>query len=123
MYSIHLLGYGFESWHKGYRLYDQTKKWVLHSRDVIFNETTCGFVEDQEYHVSEKPLIEVQVQTESSSEDNIEITNQDEPEETHGESSQALAARQSAHNDYNIPPTRYVCGRGIIKLANSLQIP
>ena len=40
---IHL-EYGNET--KGYQLQDQKTKQVLHSRDIVINQQTCGFVEE-----------------------------------------------------------------------------
>ena len=68
-----LLGYGSVT--KGYCLFDIKLKRVIHSRDVIFDETTCGFIEDHPNTVPESPMVEVQLQ---DNEDNI---NQEEPAE------------------------------------------
>ena len=39
------LGYGDVT--KGYRFYDPSKARVIHSQDVIFDETSLGFEKDQ----------------------------------------------------------------------------
>ncbi len=50
------MGYGETT--KGYRLYDQTKKKVFFSRDVIFNEQKCGFEQSSEVEPQKRVYLE-----------------------------------------------------------------
>ena len=59
-----LLGYGTTT--KGYRLYDPLKKKVFYSRDVIFNEQRCGFVEPSQTQKESQPLVHLEYSDESS---------------------------------------------------------
>ena len=58
-----MLGYGASQ--KGYRLYDVERMKVIHSRDVVFDETTLPGIEKQdvpkyiELEIEEEPVIEV----------------------------------------------------------------
>ena len=72
-----LLGYGSET--KGYRLYDQTKKRVFLSRDVIFNEQEVNGLSDESLN-SEEPLPLVEVQLPSLETSNDESTKETEAE-------------------------------------------
>lgn len=49
-----LLGYGIQT--KGYRLYDLTRRRVLHSRDVIFNELEVGAQKENSNQEQEKDI-------------------------------------------------------------------
>ena len=51
------LGYGDTT--KGYRLYDTAKSRVIHSRDVVFDETSFGFEEE---HDVEEPVVELNIE-------------------------------------------------------------
>ena len=57
-----LLGYGTNQ--KGYRLYDVKRKKIVHSRDVVFDETSLPGIEKEttikyvELEVSEEPIVE-----------------------------------------------------------------
>ena len=52
-----LLGYGTET--KGYRLYDLERAKVFYSRDVVFNESSCGIeVPSEEEKKNETPYVE-----------------------------------------------------------------
>ena len=57
-----LLGYGTNQ--KGYRLYDVKHKKIVHSRDVVFDETFLSGIEKEttikyvELEVSEEPIVE-----------------------------------------------------------------
>ena len=57
-----LLGYGTNQ--KGYRLYDVKRKKIVHSRDVVFDETSLPGIEKEtkikyvELEVSEEPVVE-----------------------------------------------------------------
>ena len=72
-----LLGYGSET--KGYHLYDQTKKRVFLSRDVIFNEQEVNGLSDESLN-SEEPLPLVEVQLPSLETSNDESTKETEAE-------------------------------------------
>ena len=57
-----LLGYGMNQ--KGYRLYDIERMKIVHSRDVVFDETSLPGIEKDttvkyvELEVSEEPIVE-----------------------------------------------------------------
>ena len=88
--KCNLLGYGGET--RGYRLYDIELKRVLHSRDVTFDETVFG-IADQ---VFVKPLFELQLQDESTNEDEqVSDVEQEEPQQDTDKSSQVPTLRQS----------------------------
>ena len=88
------LGYGDVT--KGYRLYDTIKARLIHSRDVVFDETSLGFEKEQikDLEGVNKPVVEIDVSTEEShSEAEEEQTvNEDEtnPNQSDEESSTVL---------------------------------
>ena len=64
-----LLGYGDVT--KGYRLYDPIKARVIHSRDVVFDETSLGIEKEQakDSKGNGQPTVKINVDTEESSSD------------------------------------------------------
>ena len=58
------LGYGDVT--KGYRLYNPIKARVIHSRDVVFDETSLGFETEQMKDLEgiNQPVVEIDVSTE-----------------------------------------------------------
>ena len=58
---------GYSSNRKGYRLYDQCIRRVIHSRDVRFNESTCGVEKESMTDASvEDPQVEIDATSDES---------------------------------------------------------
>ena len=60
------LGYGDVT--KGYRLYDLIKAHVIHSRDLLFDETSLGFEKEQMKDLEgiNQPTVEIEMSNEGS---------------------------------------------------------
>ena len=74
------LGYGDVT--KGYRLYDPIKAHVIHSQDVVFDETSLGFEKEQMKDLEgvNQPTVEIDVSTEEpySEAEEEQTVNEDE---------------------------------------------
>ena len=71
------LGYGSEV--KGFRLYDLTKKGILYSRDVIFDEEQHGVQKEKTAVETEAPTVEIFHPEDSHLEDDDDKVNNPEP--------------------------------------------
>ena len=72
-----LLGYGNET--KGYRLYDLTRSRVIHSRDVLFDESTRG-IEKEEINEQEPSMVSLNEEEQMLIDDLSEEETRSEPE-------------------------------------------
>ena len=83
-----LLGYGTER--KGYRLYDPRRERVFYSRDVVFDESSCGIEKEQrapersseryvelDFHDDEKHVADKEHTTEEGAEPVVRRSNQE----------------------------------------------
>ena len=71
------LGYGEVT--KGYRLYDPVKRHVIHSRDVIFDESTMGTEENEPIKDVQPVQIETNGDNGDQEEENGEANNEELP--------------------------------------------
>ena len=75
---------GYSENRKGYRLYDINKKRIVHSRDVVFDELTCGLQKETESISDEFRHVRIDME---------ELNHTDEDDDTSLKSPEATASQ------------------------------
>ena len=86
-----LLGYGIEQ--KGYRLYDLGRMKVIHSRDVVFDETSMPGIQKENEPTTK--YVELEIEEEPSVQKEKECTSEAEIEESDSERTTTLRSRNN----------------------------